>query len=105
VRSADVGARPTDDPHLDLLAVLDQLTQHRLRVDVALAWEQLHGARPAAGDWMMIRIAVAQLERRGLVQSDPSLAVEVTDAGREALTARARRPASDGAEDASYDRC
>jgi hypothetical protein len=94
VRCADIDPRPADDPHLDLLAVLDELTQHHLRVDVAVAWQQLHGARPAAGDWMMIRMAVAQLERRGLIQSDPSLAVEVTDAGREALSAWAQRPAS-----------
>jgi hypothetical protein len=93
VRSADAlstvtgrGRNPTD-PDLELLAVLDELTQRRLRVDVEAAWRRRHGHRPAAGDWLMIRTTVAHLEREGLIRSDPALMIEVTDAGRAALRA------------------
>jgi hypothetical protein len=92
VRSADARrvspsrrrGRPAG-PDLDLLTALDDLTQRQLRVDVAVAWKRLHGHQPAAGDWMMIRTTVARLEREGLIHSDPSLAIEVTDAGRAVL--------------------
>jgi hypothetical protein len=74
--------------HFELLAVADQLTQARLRVPAADAWQALHGRRPQLDEWLELRVSVLRLERAGLVESTTDLVIEVTDAGRAALQHR-----------------
>jgi hypothetical protein len=73
---------PTD---LDLLASLEGLTYRQVLPGVTAAWKQTQGHTPVTGEWMDLRQSVARLERAGLVRSEPTLHLEVTDAGREYL--------------------
>lgn len=73
---------------LELLAVAEQMTQSRLRVPAADAWQALHGRRPQLEEWLELRLSVLRLERAGLVETASDLAIEVTDAGREVLQPR-----------------
>jgi hypothetical protein len=78
----------TTPADLVLLAAADELTQRRLRVPAADAWQAAHGRRPRLEEWVEIRMMVLRLERAGLVQSDASMTIEVTDAGRAVLEPR-----------------
>ena len=81
----------TDRHDLDLLAAVDALTQRRLRVPAATAWERVRGEPPRDADWVAMRLAILRLERDGLVWTDEHLDVEVTDAGRQLLQLRRER--------------
>jgi hypothetical protein len=77
-----------DRPDLELLAAADELRQRRLRVPATRAWEAVHGQIPTGRAWVALRLTVLRLEGAGLVQSDDTLAIEVTDAGRHLLASR-----------------
>jgi hypothetical protein len=79
-----------DEGDLALLESVHALTHRRVLADVAEAWRQVHGHLPAPGEWAAVRTSVARLERIGLVRSEPSLHLEVTDSGRRALAERDR---------------
>lgn len=74
-----------DAADLDLLTAVEALTQRRLRVPAAVAWERAHGTPPRGAEWVQMRLTVLRLERAGLVWTDPQLDVEVTEAGHELL--------------------
>jgi hypothetical protein len=78
----------TTPDDLALLAELADLAGTRILADVGEAWRRIHGRPPSGTDWVEARLTIARLEREGLVRSEASMHVEVTDAGREVLAPR-----------------
>jgi hypothetical protein len=78
----------TEHADLVLLEAVVALTERRIQVHAADAFERAHGRPVTTNDWVGLRLSVLRLERAGLLQSDPEHHLEPTEEGRAALRPR-----------------
>jgi hypothetical protein len=81
----------TDHADLVLLDAVVALTERRVQVPAADAFERASGRPLTERDWVALRRSILRLERDGLVRSDREHRLEATDEGRALLQPRNSR--------------